>query len=104
VFFSQSLETCILVEESTVGVSVSVRDLSQNFISTWNLFQCGRAGVSAAIVDSVRAHGGMMDAVEYSRWLTDGSGGPPSTLKAPDEPFDRAACSAALERYLASIR
>lgn len=102
-FWSATLETCIQVRESRTGVDFVVDDLSDNFLQTMVLFECDRAGVDAAILDSVRAHHGDVWTLKYDHWLTNGEGGPPRTLLTPAEPYTDAKCRAAMTKFLAAI-
>lgn len=103
-FYSRTLETCVLVEESRTGVDMRVDDLSDDFLSAMALFHCDRQGVDAAIIDSVRAHRGDMWSVTVDRWLHDGRGGLPRVLRAPVSPYSEPMCREALQAFLASIR
>jgi hypothetical protein len=105
-FYSEKLDACIHVEAKLIGAEVFVRDLTRTVVENDNaiyppaLLHCDVAGVDEVDIDAVRKHQGFVADVPYKEWLTDGQGGLPRALKTPDEPFDRAACESALDRWL----
>jgi hypothetical protein len=103
-FYSKTLETCVMVEESLVGIDFVVDDISDSFLQGSYLFHCDRSGVDAAIIDSVRAYQGNVLSVKYSSWLDDGAGNVPRTMKASAVPYTGDKCRAALTKFLATIR
>lgn len=102
-YFSETLETCLLVEESRIRVNTRIRDLSGDFLQRMPLFYCDRDGVDAGIIDSIRVRRGNVWTVPFHQWSDDGAGGPPRALKSPPKPFTGEDCAAALRKYLAQV-
>lgn len=84
VFYSSTLETCIVAEEKLTGVESAIRDLSGEVVRDmpyYPLFHCDRDGAAVVMLDSVRALHGLVANVPYARWLDDGSGSPPPVVR-----------------------
>jgi len=101
-FYSAKLDACIHVEAKLFGTSIEVRDLTGVVFSDHQnmLFHCDVSGIDEANIEVVWSHLGDISEVPYKDWLSDGKGGPPRTLQAPELPLRRSDCEAALERWL----
>ena len=109
-FHSAKLDTCIHVEAKLFGPDVMVRDMTYTVIKAAHRFfpplllHCDSEGIDEADIDVVRSRGGRVEDLPYEEWLTDGQGGLPRALKAPDTPLSRTDCEKALESWLVRWR
>lgn len=103
---SDRLGTCLLIEKAVFGVLIRVTDLPRAVITDDPrkyaplLFYCDKDGVDAADIDAVMSFRGKVFQVAYEKWLTNGEGGLPRTLKAPDQPYSAQKCNAVFEKWL----
>jgi hypothetical protein len=89
-FYSPVLDACIHTEVKVVGVSFRIEDVSNTFIReriSGAIMSCDPNGANSAIIDSVNAYGGYVGNVRYDKWLDDGYGSLPATLRTPETPW-----------------
>ena len=108
-FYSEKVDSCILIERTLVGVEVNIRDLSKSIIidggKNFNiLLHCDIDGADSVILDNVRSLKGRVFNVSYKEWVDDGYGGAPRALKAPDKPYTKKDCDLILQKWLKLLK
>ena len=107
-FYSKVLTSCIYTEVPETQapadfVIYKIYDLSHSLLKDENLgllLHCDKDGADSVMVDCVRAYGGHVYTVTYNEWLDNGFGGPPRTLKKPNQPYTKNECQRVFQKWL----
>ena len=107
-FHSPIPDACIHIEKSLVGVDFEIRDLSKTVIrdypGTALIFGCTQDCANSIILENVRKLKGRVFNESYSKWLDDGFGGIPTTLKTPRIPNTKSKCMEILKKWMKVLR
>ncbi|MFP6867779.1 MAG: hypothetical protein VCE91_00260, partial [Nitrospinota bacterium] len=108
--FSPVIDGCIVTIIAKIQIRWKILDLYNVFLRPspyldlpGALFFCDRDGVDNVLIHRVREYDGRMWNVHYGKYLDDGKGGLPRTLKAPPKPFSRKACRKAFENKITEL-
>ena len=108
-FYSEKVDSCILIEKKLVGVSLHIRDLSKSIIldggKNFNvLLHCDVDGADSVVLDKVRLLKGRVWNVSFKEWLDDGFGGLPRALKTPEKPYTKKDCELVLQKWISILK
>jgi hypothetical protein len=107
-FYSKVLNSCIHTEvpeaqAPAAFVLYRIQDLSHSLLKDPNLsllLYCDKDGADSVVVDKVHAYSGYVYTVAYSEWLDNGFGGPPRTVKTPNQPYTKNDCERVFQKWM----
>src|SRR4051794_30727023 len=92
-FFSATIGGCVVTAFDDLKNDWFIYDIHNSLLRDGKaLFHCDRSGVDNVVLEKARALHGYVFNENYSKWLDDGRGGPPRTLKTPPQPYTREDC------------
>lgn len=115
-FYSKKLDTCVMSEVDELGNIFHLADIKLNFIRQeftefgllplymGNIFYCDKDGADSAIIEKVIEYKGQIMKINYDKWLDNGEGGLPRTLKTPEKPYTREDCQRVYSKKIQEIR
>jgi hypothetical protein len=108
-FYSEKMDVCILTEKKVFGVGAIITDLSRSIILDYPegkpavLLWCDSDGADSVILSSVKVLNGKVWNVHYAKWLDDGNGGLPRTLKTPIKPYTKDDCTQLMDMWIEKL-
>ena len=103
-FFSTIIDGCVATMVDDLKNEWLIFDIHNSLLRDFKtLFQCQRGGVDNVNLEKARAFHGYVIKERYGKWLDDGLGGPPATLKTPSKPFTREDCRHAFNMKVAEL-
>ena len=69
----------------------------------FSLFRCNSGGVNNVLLEKAKTFKGYLMNVTYSKFMDNGEGGTPATLKSPDKQYSRDKCEAVFQMKIKSL-
>jgi hypothetical protein len=112
VFYSHTLETCVLLTISEMENHYEITDISGRFFRDLGIghdgvggtiFYCSRMGVDNARIDKVRLYKGMVLERSPDLWQDNAEGGPPATVQDPERPYTEEHCRVLFDKKFSNL-
>jgi hypothetical protein len=103
-FFSPVIDGCVATTTDFLRNEWAVYDVHHSLLKDmFSLFRCNSGGVNNVLLEKARTFKGYLMNVTYSKFMDNGEGGTPATLKSPDKQYSRDKCEAVFQMKIKSL-